>query len=65
MEPEGGSSDKYCPMYFLHRPHSFNKVYRPDKDTWEEVRHFATNKTLYELADFGVLSSLKVRKLAE
>jgi hypothetical protein len=62
--PHATSSMPYARLYFLHRPQSFNKVFRPETHDWDEVRHAATNKTLYELGDFSVISKLKVEPLA-
>ena len=50
-------------LYFAYRDQSFNKVFRKETESWEEVRHAATNKTLYELADFSVLARLKIESL--
>ena len=55
----------FARLQFRYREHSFNKVFREDSGTWEEVRHVATSKTLYELADFSVLASLKVETIPQ
>jgi hypothetical protein len=65
LGPQGSSSMPLGRLYFAHRDQSFNKVFREESGTWEEVRHAATMKTLYELADFGVLATLKIEPLAK
>jgi hypothetical protein len=64
LGPQGSSSMPLGRLYFARRDQSFNKVFREETGTWEEVRHLATKKTLYELADFSVLAALKIEPLA-
>jgi hypothetical protein len=64
LGPQGSSSSPLGRLYFAYRDQSFNKVFHEETGTWHEVRHRPTNKTLYELADFNVLASLKVESLA-
>ena len=44
---------------FIYRPEGWNKVFREDSRTWEEVRLAATNKPLYEEVDFSPIVALK------
>ena len=46
--PQGSSSMPLGRLYFAYRDQSFNKVFHEETGTWEEVRHVATKKTLYE-----------------
>jgi hypothetical protein len=65
LGPQASSAMPFGRLHFLHREHSFNKLFREDSGTWEEVRHVPTNKTLYELADFSVLAKLKVETIPQ
>jgi hypothetical protein len=65
LGPQGSSSMPLGRLYFAYRDQSFNKLFHEETGTWQEVRHVATNKTLYERADFGALASLKVEPLAK
>ena len=65
LGPQGSSSMPLGRLYFAHRNQSFNKVFRKETGTWEEVRHAATKKTLYELADFRVLARAQDAPLAK
>jgi hypothetical protein len=46
-------------LLFIHRPEGWNKVFRPDKQIWDEVVFAATGKKLFESADFAPLAALK------
>ena len=65
LGPQGSSSMPLGRLYFAHRDRSFNKIFREETGTWEEVRHAATKKTLYELADFSALRRAQGRAPGE
>jgi hypothetical protein len=47
-------------LIFVYRPEGWNTLFRPETQRWEEVRHAETGAPLYQSADFGPLSALKV-----
>ena len=57
---QGSSKDLLARLVFVHRPEGWNKLFRPDTNTWEEVIHVATKQKLYEAVDFGPLAALKI-----
>ena len=63
--PNATSTMPFGRLYFLRRDHSFNQMINPKSGHWEEVRHAATNRTLYELADFSPLALLKLDLVPE
>lgn len=46
-------------IVFLYRPEGWNRVFRADTRTWDEVVAADTGKRLYEMADFTPLAALK------
>ena len=50
-------------LIFVYRPEGWNKMFRADTQTWEEVVHVGTGKGLYEAADFSPLAGLKASHL--
>lgn len=58
--PQGSSKDPLARLVFVHRPEGWNKLFRPDTNTWEDVIHVATKKKLYEAVDFGPLAAMKI-----
>jgi hypothetical protein len=53
----------WAKLGFVYRPEGWNKMFRADKNTWEEVVDRATRKPLYESLDFSPLADLKTTAL--
>ena len=62
MGPDSSSRAPLAQLVFIHRPEGWNRMFRADTNTWEEVIHVDTGKKLYEEVDFGPLAALKSRK---
>jgi hypothetical protein len=59
MGPKVSTTSSMGRLVFVDRPEGWNKVFRADTQTWEEVVHINTGKGLYEAADFSPLGALK------
>lgn len=59
MGPKASSQLPFGRLVFVHRPEGWNKMFRADTQTWEEVVHIGTGKGLYETSDFSPLAALK------
>ena len=62
MGLENSSRAPLAQLVFIQRPEGWNKMFKADTSTWEEVIHVDTGKKLYEEADFGPLAALKSRE---
>ncbi len=54
-----GSASPHGWLIFVYRPEGWNKLFRPDTKTWEEVRFIGSERPIYESADFSPLAGLK------
>jgi hypothetical protein len=57
--PAGSSANRFGKLIFIYRPEGWNKLFRADTNSWEEVVHVGSGKKLYESADFSPLAALK------
>jgi hypothetical protein len=53
------SGNPLATLVFVYRTEGWNKLFRADTKTWEEVIHADTGKKLYEEVDFSPLAAMK------